>query len=172
LSGYIGNIVHWESSIDNGLNWIPININSNTFDYNNLISDTRFRALVQNGPCSFKYSNEVSIHVNPISTPGQLFSSDTLVCESYNSGIIQLSGNTGTIMHWEYSEDNGKNWNVINHTSNSYSFNNLLKQTLFRVLVQNGICSSAYSNNVTITINQATIAGKITGSSIVCQNTK
>ncbi len=171
LSGFNGNIIQWESTIDNGINWNVITATSDTYDYLNLISNTKFRVLVQNGPCNIKYSNEISINVNPISIPGNLTSSDTLVCESYNSGTINLTGNTGSIIHWEFSEDNGKNWTIINNSGNHYSFTNLVNPTSFRVLVQSGICSSAYSNILTVAINQATIAGKISGNSTVCLNT-
>jgi gliding motility-associated-like protein len=171
LTGYRGNIVHWESTNDLGINWTVITSSSDNYTYTNLKSNTKFRALVQNGPCNSIYSNEVNISVNPITTPGILSSTDTLVCVSYNSGSINLTGNTGTVIHWEYSEDNGKNWISINYTSNSYLFSNLAKPTLFRVLVQSGVCSSVYSNSIAIITSIPTVAGKIRGSSSVCLNT-
>ena len=171
LSGYLGNIVQWESSIDNGINWIPITSNSDTYNYSNLISNTKFRTLVQNGPCTIIYSNEVNITVNPISNPGFLSSSDTLVCANLNSGSINLTGYTGSIIHWELSEDNGKSWTIIQNSSSNFYFTNLTKSSLWRVLVQNGVCTSSYSNALTVSTNVPTNAGSIKGNATVCFNT-
>lgn len=170
LSGNNGLIIHWEFSTDNGNNWNTISSIVNTYTYSNLITNTKFRVLVQNGPCNSSYSNEVNITVHPISNPGLLVASDTMVCASYNSGNIQLNGYTGAILHWELSEDNGKNWSIINNAGNNYQFTNLTKPSLFRVLVQSGVCSSIYSNAVSISINQPTVAGSISGNKIVCLN--
>jgi gliding motility-associated-like protein len=171
LSAFRGVIVQWEYSIDNGNQWTIIQSNSDNYNYTNLKSNTKFRALVQNGPCNSLYSNEVNISVNPITKPGILSSTDTLVCASYNSGSIHLAGFTGNVIHWEYSEDFGKNWSIINYTGNSYRFSNLTIPTLFRVLLQSGVCTSDYSNNIAVAISLPTIAGKIKGSTSVCLNT-
>jgi gliding motility-associated-like protein len=170
LTGYTGKIVHWESSSDYGINWSTISINSDFYNYSNLLSNTKFRVLVQNGPCNTVYSNEVNIMVNPITNPGLLTTSDSIVCASYNNSSLKLSGFTGAIIHWEVSEDNGKNWNIINNSKSSYYFTNLSKTSLFRVLIQAGVCSSAYSNTISISINLPTVAGNIKGSANVCLN--
>ncbi|MEI6087341.1 MAG: gliding motility-associated C-terminal domain-containing protein [Bacteroidota bacterium] len=171
LSGYLGNIRQWESSIDNGINWISINTNSDTYNYTNLISNTKFRAQVQNGPCNIIYSNEVHITVNPISNPGILSSSDTLVCANYNSGSMNLKGYTGSIIHWELSEDNGKSWTIVDNSSSSFYFTNLTKSSIWRVLVQNGVCATSYSNALAVSTNLPTVAGSISGNATVCFNT-
>jgi gliding motility-associated-like protein len=171
LSGYLGSIVHWEYSIDNGTNWTIITSKSDSYTYTNLKSSTKYRVLVQNGPCNTNYSNEVNITVNPISNSGLLSSIDTLVCAGYNNGLINLTGFTGAIIHWEFSEDNGKNWSIINNSSSSYYYTNLTKSSLFKVLVQNGVCASAYSNAIAVSTNIPTIAGTIKGNATVCLNT-
>ena len=48
LQGHTGPILKWESSIDNGVNWISIDNTTNQYEYLKLTSDTCFRALVDN----------------------------------------------------------------------------------------------------------------------------
>ena len=170
VSGYLGNLVAWEYSIDNGINWVTITSHNDNYTYTNLKNNTRFRALVQNGSCNINYTNDVNITVNPITIPGLLSSSDTLVCANMNSGSINLSGFTGSIIHWEQSTDNGKNWAVINNSSSSYYFSNLTKTTIFRVLIQSGVCSVDYSNITIINVTSPTVAGIIKGNATVCLN--
>ncbi|MDP3667261.1 MAG: PKD-like domain-containing protein, partial [Sediminibacterium sp.] len=168
LSGYTGNIIRWESSTDGGTTWpTVINNTTSTYTYSNLTATTLFRAVVQNGACSFAYVNPVTITVNPISAPGTL-TSDAIVCAGSNNGTLTLSGYTGNIIRWESSSDNGITWTNIANTTNTLTYTNLTITTLYRSLVQSGVCSSAYSNAVTITVNPQTIAGSLAADATVC----
>ncbi len=170
LSNFVGNIVQWESSIDNGVNWNILPIANNSYHYSNLSTSTMFRVLVANGPCNSAYSNLVSITVNPVTQPGILSTSDSLVCDSYNAGKLSLTGYTGAIIHWETSIDNGVNWTIIHETNNTYDFNNIHSATLYRVLIQSGVCNTSYSNTIQVATSSATIAGTISGNATVCYN--
>ena len=168
LLNFVRSIVQWESSNDNGVNWNIIPNTNNAYHYSNLSTSTLFRVLVANGPCNSVYSNLVSITVNPLTQPGILTTNDSIVCESYNHGKLSLNGNTGTIIHWEYSEDNGANWIILNESNNTYDFNNIHTPTLFRVLIQSGVCNNSYSNTIQISTSAATIAGTISGNATIC----
>jgi len=170
LTSNTGAVLNWAMSIDNGNSWNTISNTTNTLNYNNLTATTLYRATVQNGVCNVEHTNNVTITVDAITTPGVLNGAAT-VCNGSNSGTINLSGNNGTIIHWEYSVDGGNNWTIISNTVNSYTFNNLTSNTLFRVLVQNGVCSNAYSNSVAIVIDPVTIPGTLTGNNTVCYGT-
>ncbi|NCI48620.1 hypothetical protein GWC95_01705 [Sediminibacterium roseum] len=167
LTGYVGNILHWEQSTDNGSNWNVIAGTNADHSYNNINTNSLFRVLVQNGVCNTAYSNSVAITMVQPTAPGTL-AGDATVCAAANSGTISLTGYTGNITHWEYSTDNGNSWNIIANTGSSYSFTNLPATTVYRVLVQNGICTSQYSNNVKITVNQPAVAGTLAGGVTVC----
>ncbi|MEI8073504.1 MAG: PKD domain-containing protein [Bacteroidota bacterium] len=170
LTNYKGEIIQWESSIDNGINWIIIPSTNSSYTYRNLLTRTQFRVLLKSGPCNTGYSNLVTISVNQLTAPGTISSTDSTACKSYNNGTINLTGYTGTIIHWEYSEDNGKNWIILNNSTNHLDYTNLTTATEFRVLVQSGVCSLAYSNQLPISITAATIAGTISGTTTVCSN--
>ena len=81
-----------------------------------------------------------------------------------------MSGNTGTIVRWESSINGGANWTTIVNTATTQSYTNLTQTTLFRAVVQSGVCATANSSNATITVTQ--IAGGTTaGSTSVCTGT-
>jgi hypothetical protein len=167
LTGNTGNITHWESSTDNGNTWSVIANTTNTLSYNNLTTTTIYKTLIQSGVCSALLSNNVTIAIDQPTIPGVL-SGDATLCASANSGTISLTGNTGNIIHWESSTDNGNTWNVIANTSNTLSYNNLTVATIYRALIQSGVCASQYSNNVIITIDQPAVSGSLSGNAAVC----
>ena len=62
LSGNLGQIQRWESSI-NGLSWSPINNTSFFLTYNNLSVTTWYRAVIKNGTCPVVYSSVTKVNV-------------------------------------------------------------------------------------------------------------
>jgi gliding motility-associated-like protein len=167
LTGNTGNIIHWESSTDNGNSWNVIANTSNTLSYNNLTATTTYRTLVQSGVCASQYANNVTITIDAPTVAGTL-SGNAVLCATANSGVISLTGNTGNVTHWESSIDNGNTWNVIANTTNTLSYNNLNTTTLYKTLIQSGVCNALFSNNVTIAIDQPTIAGVLSGDATLC----
>ncbi|WP_316826660.1 PKD domain-containing protein [Pedobacter miscanthi] len=65
LTGNVGNVVRWESSID-GTNWTIINSSALTYSYTGVIKTTQFRAVVKSGGCNQEYSDITAITVNPV----------------------------------------------------------------------------------------------------------
>ena len=110
--------------------------------------------------CIRDSSNTVTITVNALSKAGTV-TADTNVCINSNSGTLQLNGFTGSIQFWEYSTDAGTTWPLIKNTTNRNSFTNLTATTLYRAVVQNGICATVKSNYVTVTVSPPTIPGTL-----------
>lgn len=107
--------------------------------------------------------------VNAISpSVGGTITAPSSVCTSGNSGNLTLTGYTGSILGWQYSTDGGGTWINISNTSSTQSYNNLTVATKYRAQVQNGACTPVYSAIATITIDQVTAAGTISGSTTVC----
>ena len=67
LTGSIGNIIRWESSIDGGTTWTNIANTTTTLIATNLTQTTLFRAYVQSSGCSAAYSATATIN---FITPG------------------------------------------------------------------------------------------------------
>jgi gliding motility-associated-like protein len=112
-------------------------------------------------------SDKYTIYIDPSSVGGTLSTTAASGCYGSNTGTINLSGNTGNVVRWEYSTDGGSTWIYMNNTSKTYSFKNLTVATQYRVLVQSGVCSATYSSTQSISINPLPVA-TITGDNSVC----
>ncbi|MBK9673653.1 MAG: hypothetical protein IPO70_15825 [Bacteroidetes bacterium] len=47
---------------------------------------------------------------------GGSVTTSTSVCAGSNSGVLTLSGHTGTVQKWQSSTNGGSNWNDISNT--------------------------------------------------------
>jgi hypothetical protein len=90
LSGYVSNILQWESSTDNGTTWNNIANTTASQNYNNLAASTKYRASVQNAICPALYSNIVSITVLQAVTISNA-GTDQSLC---NVSAATMAGNT------------------------------------------------------------------------------
>ena len=97
-------------------------------------------------------SNSVTIK-DDVPAVGGNTTGDATVCFGSNSGVITLSGQTGSIIRWESSTDNGATWNIITNTTTSISYSNLIQTTLYHAIIQSGVCSLATSGVTTIQVN-------------------
>jgi subtilisin-like proprotein convertase family protein len=61
LSGSVGNILQWESSVNGGITWTVIANTTTTLTATNLTQTTLYRALVQSSGCSAAYSSTATI---------------------------------------------------------------------------------------------------------------
>ncbi|PYF76027.1 PKD domain-containing protein [Pedobacter nutrimenti] len=111
--------------------------------------------------------DEVSITVNVPTVPGTT-AGDATVCYGKNSGDVKLTGNTGTVLRWESSTDNGVTWLPVSNTTTTLSYSNLLASTLYRAVVQNGSCTMMFSTPSTITVNPATTIADAGKAQILC----
>ncbi len=168
LAGNTGNVVRWESSIDGGASWSTITNTTNLLTYSNLIQTTQYRAIIQSGACSIATSTVVIITVNAVSVGGTVNASAT-ACSGTNGATLSLTGNTGNVVRWEYSINGGSSWATIANTTSSLTYANLTQTTLYRAVVQSGVCAIANSTPVTITISALPVA-TISGSTAVCLN--
>lgn len=63
LSGNVGNVLYWISSIDNGTTWNSISNTTNTFVTSGLINTTLFGAVIQSANCAIDTTNKLKINV-------------------------------------------------------------------------------------------------------------
>ncbi|MCX6299792.1 MAG: T9SS type A sorting domain-containing protein, partial [Bacteroidetes bacterium] len=162
LSGQIGNVIRWESSL-NGSTWTSIVNLTTALTYTNITKTTQYRAVVQNSTCTIGYSSVAIITVNAATVAGTI-SGNATVCAGINSGALSISGQTGNVYWWEYSIDAGKSWVTIVNASLTQTYLNLTKTTQYRAVVQNAQCSFATTSIATITVNAASVGGSISGS--------
>lgn len=155
LTGYIGTILSWNFSIDEGANWISVGNTSAIQDYTNLTTTTWFRAeVISCSPSAF--SSVGIITVDPPSL-GSAISGSTIVCSGLNNGTLTLTGYTGTILNWEYSTNEGGIWTNIAHTSATHDYANLTTTAWYRAIVKNNTCPAEASSIASITVSSLTV---------------
>src|SRR5690554_1343501 len=155
ISGNTGSVIEWESSIDGGTNWTTIVNTSTTENYSNLAQTTWYRALIEGGACTDKFTDTAFIIVSPNTVPGVL-SADASICEGL-SYTLSLTGNIGAVTSWESSSD-GISWTSINSTDSSYTVSSALNSTSYRVIVKNGICDEDTTNTVFVDVYPSPVA--------------
>ncbi|WP_207493241.1 PKD domain-containing protein [Aridibaculum aurantiacum] len=152
-----GTIVKWQYNLapfaDNS--WIDTIVTSPVLLFSNIQDTMLVRVIVQSegaayGCTSTDTSELALINVAPPSVGGHTQTSDT-VCAGANGGVITLAGNTGAIVRWETSTNNGISWVVFNSTAASINYSNLTATTWFRAIVQSGSCAPAVSDTTIIT---------------------
>ncbi|SJZ81091.1 PKD domain-containing protein, partial [Sediminibacterium ginsengisoli] len=151
LSGYDGAIVRWERSTNNGVSWSSIGGTANdvTYSYSNLTVTTSYRAVIRKAPCPDEYS-AVAV-VTPASTSAGTLGTAATVCAGNNTGTLNLTGYTGSIVRWESAANAAGPWTTISNTSDNHTYNNISASTYYRAVVKLGSCASANSNSVLIT---------------------
>ncbi|MBK9592481.1 MAG: gliding motility-associated C-terminal domain-containing protein [Crocinitomicaceae bacterium] len=170
LAGNVGSVLNWEYSDDLGITWFNISNTTITQSYDDLTTETWYRANVQNASCAVATSTIGIIQIDPVSVGGTTSGGATPACASANSGTISLAGKVGNVIQWESSPD-GVTWTVIANTATTNPYLNLPVTTRFRALVQSGVCAPAYSSQRIITINPATVGGTVTSDATECSGT-
>lgn len=167
LSGHTGSIIRWEFSTDGGVTWSNIGNTTTTQTYLNLTVSRLYRARLQSGACGALYSSIAAVNVGSASVGGTVTSSAT-VCSGTNSGTLNLSGHTGSVLQWQFSIDGGVTWTSIANTTTAENYTNLVTTTMYRAEVQQGGCTPTFSGAATITVNPVSVGGTISGGVIVC----
>lgn len=167
LSDQTGTVIKWQYSTNGGTTWTDISSTGITYTAINLIVSTDFRAVVQNGTCISAYSVPATVTVIAASIGGAV-SGGASVCPGTNNTLLTLSGQTGTIIKWQYSNNGGTSWTDISNTGTTFTAANLVVTTDFKAVVQNGTCTSAISLPATVTIIPASAGGVVNGGASVC----
>jgi len=172
LSGKTGNVLKWQKSTDNFVsNVTDISNTTTTLSAGTLTQDTWFRAVVQSGVCPTATSNAVKISIDAATVAGTVAAAQT-ICYNSSPNDLTLSGKTGNVVKWQKSTDNFvANSTDITNTTTTLSPGTLTQDTWFRAVVQNGVCPSATSNAVKITVDAATVAGTVSAAQTICSNT-
>jgi len=142
---------------------------SNTYVTPNLTQKTRYRAKVTNSNCLPAYSDTATIDVSPASIAGTISPSAASICQG-GTVTFTLNGSAGTVQ-WQSDTANHVFAN-ISGTGTTYTTFPITKKTLFRAVVTNGTCTSAYTDTVGVSIAPSLSGGKaIAIPSTICSGT-
>ena len=167
LAGHTGSIVKWQSSTDNFVTPVDIANVTTTQTYTNLVSATKYRAVVKSGLCASANSAAATITIDPATVAGSV-TADATVCSGSNGATLTLAGHTGSIVKWQRSTDNFVTPVDIANVTTTQTYSNITATTKYRAVVKSGTCASANSAAVTITVDPATVAGSVTADATVC----
>lgn len=170
LSGHVGTIVRWESAVSPFTTWTSITNTTTTLNTGSLSETTRFRAILQSGACAQASSSSATITVTAAVVAGEVTGS-TSVCTGANSGLLTLTGHSGTIIRWESAVSPFTTWTPITNTSTTYTSGALTATTKFRAVLQNGSCTAVTSTEATIEVSPLTVGGSVSGTATICSGT-
>ncbi len=148
LVNYEGTVTKWQSN--NGSGWNDINNTTDTLIVSSIFQTTSYRAIVGNSICPNDTSDQATLTIIS-NTYGGMIQKDDSVCKDINAGTLVLQGHIGDIRWWEFSTDNGVNWNLLANEDTTQGYLNLNKTTWYRVLVEGTNCPNDYSDTAVLT---------------------
>lgn len=93
----------------------------------------------------------LTIIVEPLSVGG-IVNGGSAICANSSSGLLTLSGYTGTILNWESSVSPFTVWTTIANTNNTFTSGILTETTQFRANIKNGTCTAVTSAPASVVI--------------------
>lgn len=168
LSGWsYGTITSWLSSTNGGATWTPIANTTPSYAYNNVTQNTQYQVVIDGGYCPDDTSAYATITAQAPPVAGTLSGSDSL-CENMATGVLNLSGNSQSVLQWESSTNGGGTWTTIANTTTTNNYSGLTSSTIYRVLVDGGICADAYSDTALIYVDPIYPPTVLAGSDSLC----
>ena len=142
LLNYSGDIKNWLSSTD-GNTWAVIPDSEPQYTAQNLNDSTIYRVEVGKGDvCPSDTSTQALVAVDQKSVGGQISPLESTLCLGQSAGeILTLSGNTGSVVNWQYSTD-GTNWTNMTPPVNTQTntVKDITVSTQYRLIDKNGVC--------------------------------
>jgi len=157
-------IYNWNSGPGTTANLSLVNKNSNANGNDFALDDIIFQQA-----CSA--TSTVSLTINSTVVNGGNVTGGTTICSGSTSGLLSLSGYSGTIVKWQSSVSPFSTWTDIVRTVSTYSPGVLTQTTRFRAVIHSGTCANANSTYTTVTVTpNVGIPGPPTpSSSTICQ---
>lgn len=94
----------------------------------------------------------ITITILP-ATVGGTVNGGTTICSGSTSGLLTLSGNTGTVVKWQSSISPFSIWTDIATTGTTYTSGVLTETTQFRAVVQSGNCDVVNALATTVDVS-------------------
>lgn len=163
-----GTIIDWQSSINSGVSWTGLGNNTISNAYLNIDTTTLYQVIFDGGFCPDDTSDFATITVQPFPVGGTISSSATHCIDNVN-GTLTLSGASGAVIFWQYSDNNGSSWTTIANSTNSQGYLNLTTDTWYRTSTDGAICPNVFSDTAVITIDQLTVPGTLGADNTICE---
>ena len=168
LNNFIGTIITWEYSTDS-IHWTATNNTISPQSYYHLKQTTWYRAIVKDGafPPDTSTVSQLTIF---LSAKGGVISGGGVFCGSSGAGALNLSGNVGSVLFWQYSINGGNSWITETNTSTVLNYTNITKNTLYEAVVQTNIACPVDTSAKASFVFSPSIAGTLSGGGTFCKN--
>ena len=158
MNSWVGNIKKWQynpAPLNDNI-WLDTLVTTGTIQFLGVLDSFAVRAIVVSSGAAFGCTSEDTsnihvVNVAPGTVPGTT-GPNAIICAGTNGGIINLTGNVGAILRWEYSINNGSSWIAISNTTNQQSYSNLTTTTWYRAVIQSASCGQVNSSTTVITV--------------------
>ena len=159
---------NFETYIDpNSYSWNPGSLNGSIVIVGPTSLTTYTATATNVGGCVS--TNTVIVDVNSASVGGTASSNQT-ICTGSSPSPLTITGNTGNIQ-WQESSDNITWTNISGATVSpltSAQMGTLNITKYYRVTSTNGVCSTAYSNTVTVAVSPVSVGGLAASNQTIC----
>jgi hypothetical protein len=119
------------------------------------------------GRCKSDDTDDWDIFIFKPTDPGTIGDDDD-ICKGGSVTITEtVATPDGSIVDWEYKAASDASWTSVGTDGISLTVTNLLETTEYRAVYKNGVCDTAHSNYVTITVTELPLA-TITGTTTIC----
>jgi hypothetical protein len=138
---------------------------------NNVVVE-KYKVEITN-TCGTTVSDEVDLITQPFILEGEIGDNQTICSGNAPMNFVQKSATTGGsgtyVYQWESSVAPFSTYTAIaGATTTTYQASTLSETTKYRRKESSGVCTSTYSNIVTVTINPAIIAGAVAANQTIC----
>jgi len=126
VSSNVGTIIGWQRSYNNGTLANVAGAQATYSETPLAVGTYEYRAIIQSGVCA-TVTSTINQTITVTGSAGIVSGGASPICMGGSSGVMTLTGVAGAIAKWQYSTDNGSNWNDLGSTAGatSYSFVNL-----------------------------------------------
>lgn len=157
VTGVLGNILDWETSITGSFPGTSTGNITNTMNYNNVSQTTYYQVYAKNGVCPIATSSVGVVTILPQVAGGTVTGGDTF-CSGANSGNLTLTGYAGDTIYWIWSDNMGVTWNPIANNSGTQPYFNVSDTIIYGAIVQYNGCPADTSAYDTIYVTPIPVA--------------
>ena len=104
------------------------------------------------GICTSVDTDDWDIYIYEPTVPGVIAEATDTICKGGSTTISQTASGTGVIVAWERMAASASNWTGITNNNTTLNVINLQETTSYRAIYKSGVCDTAHSNVVTITV--------------------
>jgi hypothetical protein len=163
LSSAQGSIVWQKATVTNEVlgTFTTLIENTSSVTTGNTLATTAYRVVVSSGVCPVATSNVVTVTVSPTSVV-KTISGAGAICNGSSKVLTLATGSVGTLQ-WQSSTTSATATdfaNIDGATSLTYTASPTVT-TWYRVVSTSGVCSSATSTAVAVTVSQPTAVGTL-----------